>query len=88
MSRFDQAFWSHDYAGGLGILFAKLQQGVQENSQVLTIARMRADAEELYGQHMGDIGPATDRIANGFSRDDGASVRKASQLCSLISGFR
>lgn len=78
MSHFEQAFWSSDYAGGLGVLFAKLQQGVQENQQVLTIARMRADAEELYGQHIGDIGPATDRISDGFSRDDGASVRKVS----------
>lgn len=76
MASFSQAFWTNDYAGGLGILFAKLQQGVQENQQVLTIARMRADAEELYGQHMGDIGPACDRFSDGFARDDGASVRK------------
>jgi hypothetical protein len=40
------------------------------------IARMRADAEEIYGQRIGDIMPATDRIQGGFSRDDGASVRK------------
>ncbi|KAB8336931.1 hypothetical protein FH972_021236 [Carpinus fangiana] len=77
MAHFQDAFWSTDYAGGLGVLFAKLQQGVKENEQVLTVARMRADAEELYGQHMGDIAPATDRITDGFSRDDGASVRKA-----------
>ncbi|KAI9652498.1 MAG: hypothetical protein M1831_006767 [Alyxoria varia] len=77
MSHFSEAFWSSDYAGGLGVLFGKLQQGVHENQQVLTIARMRADAEELYGQHVGDIGPATDKISDGFSRDDGASVRKA-----------
>lgn len=77
MSTFDQAFWSNDYAGGLGVLFGKLQQGVHENQQFLTIARMRADAEELYGQHMSDIGPSCDRITDGFSKDDGASVRKA-----------
>jgi hypothetical protein len=53
-----------------------LQQGVQENQQVLTIARMRADAEEVYGQRIGEIIPATDRVSGGFSRDDGASVRK------------
>ncbi|KAM3083043.1 Rho-GTPase-activating protein 8 [Clarireedia jacksonii] len=62
---------------GLGVLFGKLQQGVAENQQVLTIARMRAEAEELYGMKLGDIGPATDRIQGGFGRDDGASVRKA-----------
>lgn len=76
MTTFAQAFWSNDYAGGLGVLFGKLQQGVRENQQFVTITRMRADAEELYGQHISDIGPACDRITDGFSKDDGASVRK------------
>ena len=43
---------------------------------MLTIARMRAEAEDVYGMRLGDIGQATDRISGGFSRDDGASVRK------------
>ncbi len=64
---------------GLGVLFGKLQQGVKENQQMLTIARMRADAEDSYGQHIGDIGTATDRVTDGFSKDDGASVRKVHQ---------
>jgi len=67
-----------DHSLGLGVLFGKLQQGVRENEQLLTIARMRADAEDLYGQHMGDIIPATDRLQDGFQRDDGASVKKVS----------
>jgi len=62
------------------VLFGKLQQGVQENQQILTIARMRADAEELYGNSLGGIGPAAERITGGFSRDEGASVRKASKV--------
>jgi hypothetical protein len=66
---------------GLGVLFDKLQQGVQENAQVLTIARMRAEAEELYGQRLADIAPSTDRIPSGFQRDDGASVRKVGGPC-------
>ncbi|EOA80813.1 Rho-GTPase-activating protein 8 [Exserohilum turcicum] len=74
---FAASFWSSDYAGGLGVLFGKLQQGVQENQQILTVARMRADAEEVYGNSLSAITPATDRIAGGFSRDEGASVRKA-----------
>ncbi|APA09180.1 hypothetical protein sscle_04g039500 [Sclerotinia sclerotiorum 1980 UF-70] len=74
---FTDSFWSGDYAGGLGVLFGKLQQGVAENQQVLTIARMRAEAEDAYGMKLGEIGPATDKITGGFSRDDGASVRKA-----------
>lgn len=64
------------YPSGLGVLFGKLQQGVAENQQVLTIARMRAEAEDAYGMKLGDIGPAADRITGGFGRDDGASVRK------------
>lgn len=47
-----------------------------ENEQVLTIARMRAEAEDVYGTRLSEIGVVTDRIQGGFSRDDGASVRK------------
>lgn len=59
-------------------MFGKLQQGVQENRQFLTLARMRAEAEEVYGQRLGEIAPAANKITNGFARDDGASVRKVS----------
>jgi hypothetical protein len=62
---------------GLGVLFGKLQQGVLENRQVLTMARMRAEAEEIYGQKLSDIAPAADRVQGGFARDEGATVRKA-----------
>jgi hypothetical protein len=61
---------------GLGVLFGKLQQGVQENQQILTVARMRADAEDAYGNTLAGIGPSTERITGGFTRDEGASVRK------------
>ena len=77
MVGFAESFWSGDYAGGMGVLFGKLQQGVIENQQVLTIARMRADAEEQYGRKLGEIAPTTDRMTGGFARDDGASLRKA-----------
>ncbi|KAK0728196.1 hypothetical protein B0T26DRAFT_697172 [Lasiosphaeria miniovina] len=77
MPGFADSFWSNDYAAGLGVLFGKLQQGVIENRQVLTVARMRAEAEELYGQRLAEIAPAVDKIQGGFGRDDGASVRKA-----------
>ncbi|WYZ38935.1 hypothetical protein EsH8_III_000849 [Colletotrichum jinshuiense] len=77
MPGFEESFWSSDYAAGLGVLFSKLQQGVQENRQVLTVARMRAEAEEVYSQRLGDIAPTADKVQGGFSKDDGASVRKA-----------
>ena len=76
MPGFADSFWSHDYAGGLGVLFGKLQQGVVENQQVLTIAKMRADAEEQYGRRLADIVPTTDKMTGGFARDEGASLRK------------
>ncbi len=75
---FTDCFWSADYAGGLGVLFQKLQQGVVENQQILTIASMRADAEEMYSDQLGDIAPTLDRMTGGFARDDGASTRKVS----------
>jgi hypothetical protein len=37
---------------------------------------MRAEAEDVYGMRLGEIGTAADKITGGFSRDDGASVRK------------
>ncbi|KAM0286020.1 hypothetical protein ACHAQH_001210 [Verticillium albo-atrum] len=77
MPGFAESFWSTDYAAGLGVLFGKLQQGVLENRQILTIARMRAEAEDLYGTRLSDIAPAADRVQGGFARDDGATVRKA-----------
>ncbi|KAK4137541.1 hypothetical protein BT67DRAFT_370958 [Trichocladium antarcticum] len=77
MPGFADSFWSNDYAAGLGVLFGKLQQGTIENRQVLTIARMRAEAEEVYGQRLSEIAPAVDKVQGGFGRDDGASVRKA-----------
>ena len=66
------------------MLFGKLQQGVQENEQILTIARMRADAEDVYGIRLGDIEGATARIDGGFQRDDGASVKKVSSRATWI----
>jgi hypothetical protein len=79
MPGFSDSFWTPDYATGLGVLYGKLQQGVVENRQILTIASMRADAEEQYGLRMGDIAPNVDRMsAAGFGKDDGASVRKVS----------
>lgn len=50
-----------------------------EDRQVLTIARLRAEAEEAYGQRLSEIAPAADKLTGGFSRDDGATVRKVSQ---------
>lgn len=79
MPGFADSFWTPDYASGLGILYSKLQQGIAENRQILTIASLRADAEEVYSSKLEEITPAVDRITTGFSKDEGASVRKVYQ---------
>ena len=48
---------------------------------------MRAEAEDLYGARLGDIGPATDKITGGFSKDDGASVRKVIDSVLKLCGY-
>ena len=78
MPGFADSFWTPDYATGLGVLYGKLQQGIVENKQILTIASMRADAEEIYSSKLGDIAPTVDKMIAGFAKDDGASVRKVS----------
>lgn len=81
MPSFSDSFWSSDYAAGLNVLHGKLQQGITENQQLLTIASLRADAEELYSEKLGAIGPAADKLAgSGFARDDGASARKVGSI--------
>jgi hypothetical protein len=87
MPGFADSFWSSDYAAGLGVLFGKLQQGVIENRQVLTIARMRAEAEEVYGQRLSEITPTADKVTGGFTRDDGATVRKVRTLIHLVAAL-
>ena len=51
---------------------------MQENEQILTVARLRADAEDVYSARLAEIEVATSRIDGGFQRDDGASVKKVS----------
>ena len=89
MSTFASSFWSNDYAAGLGVLFGKLQQGVQENQQILTVARLRADAEEAYGNTLSSITPATERITGGFSKDEGVefAMRKHGDSVRVTSNF-
>lgn len=55
-----------------------------ENRQILTVARLRAEAEEVYGQRLGDIAPSVDKVSGGFGRDDGATVRKVCILSTAV----
>lgn len=57
---------------------------MQENEQLLTVARLRAEAEDIYGQKLGDIETATNRIGGGYQRDDGASVKKVQKMYAAL----
>jgi hypothetical protein len=83
MPGFADSFWTPDYTTGLDVLYGKLLQGVTENQQILTITNMRVAAEELYSSKIGDIAPALDRFSSGFTKDEGASVRKVGATYSL-----
>lgn len=76
MPSFAESFWTPDYVTGLAVLHGKLQQGILENQQLLSLASLRADAEEAYSGKLAQIAPAVDGIGDGFMRDDGASARK------------
>lgn len=76
MPGFAESFWTEDYATGLSKLFAKLNQGVAENEEVVSLARRRADAEDYHGNKLQQIARDGYR-RDGFVRDDGASVRRA-----------
>lgn len=59
-------------------MFSKLQQGVKENEQLLTITRIRAEAEDAYAAKLFQIRPESNRIEGGFQKDDGASAKNVS----------
>lgn len=48
---------------------------------------MRAEAEDQYGQKLGDIEAATNRIDGGFQRDDGASLKKVGTYNDVARGY-
>ncbi|KIN03864.1 hypothetical protein OIDMADRAFT_102238 [Oidiodendron maius Zn] len=63
---FADSFWSGDYAGGLGVLFGKLQQGVAENEQAYD--GMRAEMEEASKSHRRIAQSIRDLVVAPFTR--------------------
>lgn len=53
-----------------------INQGCIENEELLGLAQARADAEESYGLRLQELARNAVR-KGGFTRDDGASARKA-----------
>ncbi|KAJ7245122.1 hypothetical protein B0H12DRAFT_1325359 [Mycena haematopus] len=73
---FTNSFWSQDYRRGLEVLYAKLDQGVHENDQILAFVRARAVAERQLADALSN--PAlTGAAGAGFGVDDGASLLMA-----------
>ncbi|KAJ7890684.1 hypothetical protein B0H14DRAFT_3081767 [Mycena olivaceomarginata] len=73
---FTNSFWSQDYRRGLEVLYAKLEQGVLENDQILAFVRARAVAERQLADALSN--PAlTGAAGAGFGSDDGASLLMA-----------
>ena len=52
------------------------RKGCVENEELLALAQARAEAEESYGLRLQELSKNVLR-KGGFTRDDGASVRKA-----------
>ncbi|KAJ6591706.1 hypothetical protein DFH09DRAFT_182307 [Mycena vulgaris] len=73
---FTNSFWSQDFRRGLEVLYAKLEQGVAENDEILTFVRARAQAERQLADALSNP-MLTGAAATGFGTDDGASLLMA-----------
>ncbi|KAI0693202.1 hypothetical protein C8T65DRAFT_668442 [Cerioporus squamosus] len=70
---FSNSFWSQDYRKGLEVLYAQLEQGIAENSEIAQFIRTRAEAELTIGATLKQDPPAN----SAFEVDDGASLLMA-----------
>lgn len=74
---FSQAFWTHDYASGVNVLFDKLKQGIEENAQVLAFISGWMRIENRLAADLGQLARhAAPSSHRGFSRDDGAVLKQ------------
>ncbi|KAI1796635.1 hypothetical protein LXA43DRAFT_1071262 [Ganoderma leucocontextum] len=67
---FSNSFWSEDYRKGLEVLYAELEKGIAENSEIANFIRQRAAAELTIGATL-KADPPADSV---FELDDGASL--------------
>ncbi|KAJ6621349.1 hypothetical protein B0H10DRAFT_2432380 [Mycena sp. CBHHK59/15] len=73
---FTNSFWSQDYRRGLEVLYAKLEQGVAENDEIVAFVRARALAERQLADALTNP-MLTGAAGMGFGTDDGASLLMA-----------
>ncbi|KAG8929178.1 hypothetical protein FRC02_005910 [Tulasnella sp. 418] len=75
-STFNNSFWSQDYRKGLEVLYAKLEQGVAENGEILAFIKARIHAERNFAATLtAPLPKGYDGV--GFGADDGASLYMA-----------
>ncbi|KAJ7077876.1 hypothetical protein B0H15DRAFT_557408 [Mycena belliarum] len=73
---FTNSFWSQDFRRGLEVLYARLEQGVAENDEILVFVRARAQAERQLADALSNP-MLTGAAGKGFGTDDGASLLMA-----------
>lgn len=74
---FQDSFWTKDYIGGVQTVYDKLQQGIQENQEVLNLVSSRITIEEGYGQRLQSVRSSHYASKVGFGRDEGATLKQA-----------
>lgn len=61
----------------MNALFEKLNQGCNENDEILALANARAEAEYAYGSRLKDIPITLAPRKDGFGKDDGSTLKKS-----------
>ncbi|TDL23780.1 hypothetical protein BD410DRAFT_856763 [Rickenella mellea] len=73
---FNNSFWTQDFRTGLEILYGKLEQGIDENDEIVSFIQARIEAEAAIAEQLINAVP-TGQKGRGFNADDGASLLMA-----------
>lgn len=76
-AQFSTSFWSPDYKTGVAVIFDKLRQGINENTEVLNMVSDRIQIENSYAANLQTFPVSHSPTPNGFNRDEGASLRQS-----------
>ena len=73
---FSSSFWSPDYISGISVIFAKLNQGCIENSEILSMVSSRIALETSYANGLEAFPTKHAPTSQGFDKDEGATLRQ------------
>ncbi|KAH8116279.1 hypothetical protein DFH11DRAFT_1828006 [Phellopilus nigrolimitatus] len=73
---FANSFWSQNYRQGIETLYTKLEQGIEENEEIVAFIRARANAEHAIAVSLLGSQPVGLK-GRGFNADEGASMLMA-----------